>query len=625
MASLKKQYEFGPCITTNAFADVYFAHEQIHGQRTREVVVKVLKSNWQENQESVAILQEDMELLGQIHHPNVPRIYEITAIRGRIAIVSEWISGIDLRSMIDAMRNMKQRIPLKVSLEMVGIIANTLDVVYNHPPVPGKGPLRVLHGNIKPNNIMLSEHGQVSVLDFGMLHSELGGRESSTREMQYDTIEYVAPEKLFFEPQTPASDIYSLTVTLFEMLAGQSFGKAPPSEEQHQAKVEKYCQHLLRPMPLGIEIKEELLQLLTGGLSYASEQRPDADIFAEKALNISRSIKGLDTAQWGPKAVVYFQKKKVNSLKGLLEGTVLGEDTQIYEKHKNETVDKDKHIVDDIDTAIIRRGAMADFVEASLDLAPEFTHSLSLDNSVIVAEDFSADIPLPPNIPHNSGSFTPRAPIVQGHFDDTTSPSMAADSYNRSHTLPSQDIPLNTDKIRKQLEVTSQEMPVHSTGEHAPVQIKPQSMVMPIVESMDSGSSKMAYWLIGGTAGIVFLLIVGLLFLGGDTSNKPESTKMSNTTPSTPTTNATADTWEGTKFTSVVRDTTKMKVKCGSETQKAEKGSTFVVIQPPESSCFVEVRSDSKGILRVDVSDVKDGLYTCSAQDNALSCVLESK
>ena len=59
-----------------------------------------------------------------------------------------------------------------------------------------------------------------------MTASEIGGRESETREMQYDAMEYMAPERLFFEPQGPTSDVYSLAVTLFEMLAGKPIGKA---------------------------------------------------------------------------------------------------------------------------------------------------------------------------------------------------------------------------------------------------------------------------------------------------------------------------------------------------------------------------------------------------------------
>ena len=56
-------------------------------------------------------------------------------------------------------------------------------------------------------------------------------------EMQYDTMEYMAPERLFFEPQGPTSDVYSLVlVTLFEMLAGKPIGKAPPSAEQHRLR-----------------------------------------------------------------------------------------------------------------------------------------------------------------------------------------------------------------------------------------------------------------------------------------------------------------------------------------------------------------------------------------------------
>ena len=140
---------------------------------------------------------------------------------------------LDLRSLVQGMRKMKQRIPLKVTLSLIADVAESLDVIFNQAPSAGRAPLRILHGNLKPSNIMVSPKGKVSLLDFGMTASNRRSR-VETREMQYDAMEYMAPERLFFEPQGPTSDVYSLAVTLFEMLAGKPIGKAPPSAEQHR-------------------------------------------------------------------------------------------------------------------------------------------------------------------------------------------------------------------------------------------------------------------------------------------------------------------------------------------------------------------------------------------------------
>ena len=109
----------------------------------------------------------------------------------------------------------------------------------------------VIHRDIKPSNIMIDATGLVKVLDFGVARSDFSGRESQTRELQFGSVEYMAPERLFFEPETPASDIYSLTLTLYECLATRPFGKVSPKREIHEERLqEKLDVLMLMSLPM---------------------------------------------------------------------------------------------------------------------------------------------------------------------------------------------------------------------------------------------------------------------------------------------------------------------------------------------------------------------------------------
>ncbi len=598
--SSKRQYEFVSPLSKTSLSDMYRCHEMQNGDPVREVAIKLLRDSWKENKQSVTWLRQELSLLQSLHHSAIPTIYEMTSIRGRVAVVMEWVDGLDLKSLVQGMRKMKQRIPLKVTLSLIADVAESLDLIFNQAPSAGRAPLRILHGNLKPSNIMVSPKGKISLLDFGMTASEIGGRESATREMQYDAMEYMAPERLFFEPQGPTSDVYSLAVTLFEMLAGKPIGKAPPSADQHQLRVEKYCQHLLRPMPLGLEVKEELADLLTSGMAYDAAQRPMAYEFANRARRMADSISGVSSVQWSQKAIPYFQQRlNRGSVDGTLQGALLSEDTEVFERPV--------HIDDeDVDTAIMRRGAVADLVEASLDLNPEAVVEInqtespseySFESTAISEPEFTkgaSAVAIPPPI-----AEPPPMPSTQ------TSPKNRVQNSTGtgSNSTPSSS-----------MEMLDMDGPTQSMSS---VDVRPQAMA-PIVESdMDGMSTKMLLVLFLGGAALLFTGILSVVLFFGGTENAPPVVPTAVETKEEPELDAPSSTWDGTRFQTPI-DSKRIKVKCGSI---QERGTEIVTLSDVVGKdCFVEVRTPDRQVFRRTVSDVQEGLYTCF-ENHSDTCV----
>ena len=599
--SSKRQYEFLHPLSKTSLSDMYRCHEMQNGDPVREVAIKLLRDSWKENQQSVTWLRQELSLLQSLHHSAIPTIYEMTSIRGRVAIVMEWVNGLDLKSLVQGMRKMKQRIPLKVTLSLIADVAESLDVIFNQAPSAGRAPLRILHGNLKPSNIMVSPKGKIALLDFGMTASEIGGRESETREMQYDAVEYMAPERLFFEPQGPTSDVYSLAVTLFEMLAGKPIGKAPPSAEQHQLRVEKYCQHLLRPMPLGLEVKEELADLLTSGMAYDAAQRPMAYEFANRARRMADSISGVSAVQWSQKAIPYFQQRlNRRSVDGTLQGALLSEDTEVFERPV--------HIDDeDVDTAIMRRGAVADLVEASLDLNPEAVVELSQQETVGEYSFESTAISEP--------EFTKGASAVPIPPPISEPPPMPPTQTSPKHTVAQEPPGTGSHSLQNaSMEMLDIDGPTQTMSS---VDVRPQAMA-PIVESeSDDVSTKTLLALFLGGAALLFtgILTVVLIF-GSDKEPVPVVPTAVETTEE-PELNAPSDTWEGTRFQTPI-DSKRIKVKCGSV---KERGTEIVTLSDVVGKdCFVEVRTPDRQVFRRNVPSVKEGLYTCF-ENHSDTCV----
>lgn len=321
MQNTSRKFQFLKAIASGGFGDVYLCKEFHSSGFSRLVAVKILRSKWTENEEIVSRMRDEAKLLGLLRHRNIIKVHELTSLEGRTALVMEYLEALDLSNIIDQMRNMRRRLPPRVSLEIVAAVAVALDAAYNQPPFPGEKPLRVIHRDIKPSNIMIDSSGVVKVLDFGVARAEFDTRESSTRELQFGSLEYMAPERLFFEPETPASDIYSLSASLFECLAAQKFGKASPRFENHAERLEAQVKRLIPRLKIGAEAKQELTQLLRSGLSFEGNYRLSAVEFAQRARMLARAIPGIDLVNWAEKAIPYISSKLQQEVKP--EGTLL--------------------------------------------------------------------------------------------------------------------------------------------------------------------------------------------------------------------------------------------------------------------------------------------------------------
>jgi serine/threonine protein kinase len=364
-----RRFQFLRLIASGGFGDVYLCKELNPSGLGRMVALKLLKSRWKDNEEIAARVRDEARLLALLRHRNIINVYDLTSVQGRTAIVMEFLDAVDLSRVLEEMKKKEWTIPLRVALEIVASGASALDAAYNQPPFPGDKPLRVIHRDIKPSNIMVDAGGMVKVLDFGVARSEFEARESQTRELQFGSLDYMAPERLFFEPETPASDIYSLAVTLYELLAFKPLGKAAARAQQHSEMVEEKIDALLSSLKEGPAICKELGDLLRSGLSFDVSERLNAVEFSQRARNLGRSLQGADLVSWAERAIPFIQEAIGDFLVnggGSLRGTILNEDSTAIRRRMEESEHGD--VVDGIDREALRRGALAQVDSVPIDI-----------------------------------------------------------------------------------------------------------------------------------------------------------------------------------------------------------------------------------------------------------------
>ena len=149
----------------------------------------------------------------------------------------EYLNGVDMKTLCTYVRERDSQIPRKVVLEITAQIASALDAAYTHRPLQGGEPLELIHRDIKPSNVMLTCAGEVKVLDFGTAQARFDHREAQTQALAFGSAAYMAPERLLGDQDQPWGDVFSLGITLYEMLSLQAFGKV-------QVRPERNAEHL---------------------------------------------------------------------------------------------------------------------------------------------------------------------------------------------------------------------------------------------------------------------------------------------------------------------------------------------------------------------------------------------
>jgi serine/threonine-protein kinase len=295
-----RRFHFLKEIASGGFGSVYVAKVMEADGFQRLMAVKLLHQRWSDNLEISKRMKDEARLLGALRHRNIVNVFGFTTIGGRVAVMMEYLEAVDVKVAISALAERNERMPVRAALELIASTASALDAAWNQPPFPGEKPLRVIHRDIKPSNVMLDDSGTVKVLDFGVARAEFDHRESHTQELQFGSVDYMPPERLFFEPETDRSDVYSLGATLFEIVTGDRLGKAKGRAEKHEQALEERLT-LLRVVPE--ESREPLAALLREMLAYAAESRPSAAEVVQRCRVIARTSQTDGLAEWSEREI----------------------------------------------------------------------------------------------------------------------------------------------------------------------------------------------------------------------------------------------------------------------------------------------------------------------------------
>lgn len=189
-------------------AEVWLAEDQRLG---RWVAIKALRESFSQgaDAETIAAFEREATVIARLQHSGIVGVYDAGSFEGRRYIVMEYVHGYSLRQLLETQGRMSEREAIRYGVQVAAALQ------YAHE----KG---VVHCDIKPENVLINEGGVAKVADFGVAESLTRTMAPGQAKDLLGTVAYLAPEVIEGASPSPASDIYSLALTVFELVAGRT-------------------------------------------------------------------------------------------------------------------------------------------------------------------------------------------------------------------------------------------------------------------------------------------------------------------------------------------------------------------------------------------------------------------
>ena len=199
------RYEVQEKIGIGGMADVYRGKDTLLG---RPVAIKILHQNFGSDQDFVARFKREAQAAGKLNHQNVVSMYDVGYDQGFHYIIMEYVAGCTLKEYIQH----HSRVTIQEAVKITIAIAEGLE----HAHMMG-----IVHCDVKPHNILITDAGRVKVTDFGIARAINSAATMMYTNSVMGSAHYISPEQASGKTINVSTDIYSLGVVLYELLTGE--------------------------------------------------------------------------------------------------------------------------------------------------------------------------------------------------------------------------------------------------------------------------------------------------------------------------------------------------------------------------------------------------------------------
>ncbi|MBX5484328.1 MAG: protein kinase [Myxococcaceae bacterium] len=261
------KYQLLKKLATGGMAEVWLARQSGIEGFQKLCVVKRILPHLADDPEFVQMFLNEAKIAARFSHPNIAQIYDLGEVNGSYFIAMEFVHGEDLGRVMRKAWSTGQWVARPLAIRIVAAACEGL--YYAHTKTDDRGnPLKVVHRDISPQNILVSFDGSVKVVDFGI--AKAADAQSMTRSGAIKgKFAYMSPEQAAGKPLDQRSDIFAIGLVLYELLTGVR----PLKRDSELATLQAALECSIEPPSKVADVPEELDPIVMGALAKSADDR----------------------------------------------------------------------------------------------------------------------------------------------------------------------------------------------------------------------------------------------------------------------------------------------------------------------------------------------------------------
>ncbi len=293
MNAVAPPMRFGPfelvaCVGRGGMGEVFLARPPVRRGERPLVVIKRMHPWLMGDPSSAQMLADESRIAQRLDHPNIVRTFGAGVVDGSPYIEMEYLEGVTLGHFVTSSQKRYGRIPPSVALHVAAHVLDALDYVHARVGQDGQ-PLGLVHRDVCPQNVFLTLDGQIKLLDFGIAKAR-GNVAQTEAGVVKGRAGYLSPEQAFEREVTARSDLFSVGVVLWELLAGRRLYEGSSTAASIVKLISGVAPRLALVAP---ELDPELVAIVDRALAPEPAERFSSAASFRRSLDMHLSSRGL--------------------------------------------------------------------------------------------------------------------------------------------------------------------------------------------------------------------------------------------------------------------------------------------------------------------------------------------